>query len=54
MQTIQTARGQSYPLGAVYDGRGVNFALFSMHAEKVELCLFDKTGADEIKRFTMF
>jgi glycogen operon protein len=33
--------GQPYPLGATWDGRGVNFALFSEHATKVELCLFD-------------
>src|SRR5687768_9569247 len=33
--------GASYPLGASWDGAGVNFALFSEHAEKVELCLFD-------------
>ncbi|MBW8173393.1 glycogen debranching protein GlgX [Ornithinimicrobium sp. Arc0846-15] len=33
--------GQSYPLGATYDGSGVNFALFSEIAEKVELCLVD-------------
>ncbi len=33
--------GQSYPLGATWDGAGVNFALFSEHATKVELCLFD-------------
>ena len=32
--------GQPYPLGATWDGEGVNFALFSEHAEKVELCLF--------------
>lgn len=31
-----------YPLGASYDGAGVNFALFSRMAEKVELCLFDE------------
>ena len=31
-----------YPLGASYDGAGVNFALFSQVAEKVELCLFDE------------
>ena len=30
-----------YPLGASYDGAGVNFALFSQVAERVELCLFD-------------
>ena len=33
--------GEAYPLGATFDGRGVNFAIFSAHAEKVELCLFD-------------
>ncbi len=33
--------GRSYPLGATYDGAGVNFAIFSEHATKVELCLFD-------------
>ena len=33
--------GAPYPLGATFDGRGVNFALFSANAEKVELCLFD-------------
>ena len=35
-------RGHPYPLGATYDGKGVNFALYSEHAEGVELCLFDK------------
>src|SRR4051794_23013732 len=33
--------GRPYPLGATFDGAGVNFALFSEHATKVELCLFD-------------
>ncbi len=33
--------GEAYPLGATWDGRGVNFALYSEHATKVELCLFD-------------
>src|SRR3954466_2462888 len=33
--------GSPYPLGATWDGVGVNFALFSEHASKVELCLFD-------------
>jgi glycogen operon protein len=36
--------GQPYPLGATWDGRGTNFALFSEHAEAVELCLFDADG----------
>src|SRR3954451_3017308 len=33
--------GRPYPLGATWDGRGVNFALYSENATKVELCLFD-------------
>ena len=37
--------GRSYPLGATWDGAGVNFALFSEHATKVELCLFDSVEA---------
>jgi isoamylase len=37
--------GSPYPLGATWDGKGVNFALFSEHAAKVELCLFDAVDA---------
>jgi isoamylase len=37
--------GQPYPLGATWDGRGVNFALYSENATKVELCLFDSADA---------
>ncbi len=33
--------GKPYPLGATWDGEGVNFAIFSQHAKAVELCLFD-------------
>ena len=39
--------GSPFPLGATWDGRGVNFALFSETAESVELCLFDAQGAGE-------
>ena len=45
--------GQPYPLGASWDGEGVNFALFSEHAEKVELCLFDQRGRRETDRIPM-
>ena len=38
--------GNPYPLGATWDGMGVNFALFSEHAKRVELCLFDSVDAD--------
>ena len=40
--------GEPRPLGATWDGKGVNFALFSAHAEKVELCLFDQRGRREL------
>jgi glycogen operon protein len=42
--------GRPYPLGATWDGEGVNFALFSEHAEKVDLCLFDAAGRRELQR----
>ncbi|MCP5126586.1 MAG: glycogen debranching protein GlgX [Gammaproteobacteria bacterium] len=45
--------GKSYPLGATWDGKGVNFALFSAHAEKIELCLFDSSGQREIERLVL-
>jgi isoamylase len=37
--------GKPYPLGATWDGAGVNFAIFSEHATRVELCLFDSAEA---------
>src|SRR6476646_2211761 len=47
-------RGEPYPLGATWDGSGVNFSLFSEHAEAVELCLFDQaSGAPETARLRM-
>ncbi|QSR89417.1 glycogen debranching protein GlgX [Methylacidiphilum caldifontis] len=39
--------GKPYPLGATWDGKGVNFSLFSENATKVELCLFDSSGQNE-------
>ena len=42
--------GKPYPRGATWDGEGVNFALFSEHAEKVELCIFDEKGRREVQR----
>ena len=40
-------------LGARFDGEGTNFALFSAHAERVELCLFDESGKTEIARIEL-
>jgi isoamylase len=45
--------GLPYPRGAIWDGKGVNFALFSAHATKVEVCLFDQSGATETQRFEL-
>ncbi|SNS30110.1 MULTISPECIES: glycogen debranching protein GlgX [unclassified Azospirillum] len=58
MRTTGAARstvwpGRPHPLGATWDGFGVNFALFSAHAEKVELCLFASDGVREIERITL-
>jgi glycogen operon protein len=45
--------GSDVPLGATWDGSGTNFALFSAHATKVELCLFDRQGRREIERIEL-
>ena len=42
--------GNSYPLGATWDGKGVNFALFSEYATQVELCFFDTVDAAQPSR----
>ncbi|HEY4730416.1 MAG TPA: alpha-amylase family glycosyl hydrolase, partial [Myxococcales bacterium] len=44
---MQIWPGNSYPLGATYDGAGTNFALFSEVATEVELCLVDSTGTEQ-------
>jgi len=45
--------GRPYPLGATWDGKGTNFALFTANAEYVELCLFDRNGKKEIERLRL-
>jgi glycogen operon protein len=46
--------GEPLPLGATWDGSGVNFALFAERAERVELCLFDEAlGAGEVERIPL-
>jgi pullulanase/glycogen debranching enzyme len=44
---MKTRPGAPYPLGATWDGAGVNFALFSENATGVELCLFDGAEGNE-------
>src|ERR671919_901579 len=55
MASVRSAvwAGKPYPLGASWDGSGVNFALFSTHATKVELCLFDGSGRRELERIEL-
>ena len=50
MTSMRVESGAPHPLGATWDGAGVNFALFSANAEKVELCLFDPNGRREVER----
>jgi isoamylase len=50
---MRASAGVPYPLGATVDGRGTNFALFSAHAEKVEVCLFDAADGRERERHVL-
>jgi isoamylase len=45
--------GAPAPLGATFDGKGVNFALFTAHGTAVDLCLFDPQGRRELERIRM-
>jgi isoamylase len=50
---IRLRQGLPYPCGASWDGSGTNFALFSAHATRVELCLFDAPHGRETERITL-
>ncbi len=52
-QCSRITEGHPFPLGATWDGQGVNFAIFSAHATKVELCLFDSKGQRELERIEL-
>jgi isoamylase len=45
--------GRPWPLGATLTEHGVNFAVFSSIADKVEICLFDRTGTREVRRYAL-
>src|SRR6202789_3962458 len=45
--------GLPHPRGACWDGKGTNFAIFSAHATKVEVCLFDEDGEKELERIEL-
>ncbi|MBY4945171.1 glycogen debranching protein GlgX [Cupriavidus respiraculi] len=53
MSSHKISEGFPFPLGATWDGNGVNFAIFSANATKVELCLFDDNGTREVERITL-
>jgi isoamylase len=50
---VEIREGQPFPRGAMWDGKGVNFALFSANATRVELCLFDEEGKEETQRIDL-
>jgi len=52
-RAVRLWEGESTQLGATWDGLGVNFSLFSANATKVELCLFDPTGTQELQRIEL-
>jgi isoamylase len=45
--------GKPYPLGATWDGLGINFAVFSAHATGIDLCLYEASGRRELARYTL-
>jgi isoamylase len=51
--SLRLDTGRPYPLGAHWDGLGVNFAVYSAHAEALELCLFDVAGRRETARLRL-
>ena len=46
--------GRTEPMGAQVRDDGVNFAVFSRHAERIEVCVFDANGQQELQRFSLF
>jgi len=52
-QHTEIREGLPRPLGAFWDGHGVNFALFSAYATGVEVCLFDESGEKELQRIAL-
>lgn len=53
MTQLRMEPGSIYPIGTSIDNSGVNFSLFSANAEKVELCIFDELGHQELMRFIL-
>ena len=51
--SLAMTEGLAWPMGAHVDDTGVNFAVFSAHAQAVDLCLFDSAGAFEVARLRL-
>ena len=52
-RTTPIREGLPHPRGATWDGKGTNFALFSANATKVEVCIFDEDGEQELERIEL-
>jgi glycogen operon protein len=50
MERLSLIAGRPWPLGAHWDGSGIHFAVFSAHAQRIELCVFDEQGRRELSR----
>jgi glycogen operon protein len=53
MEQYRIESGRAYPIGTTVEDSGVNFAIFSANAEKIELCVFDEHGQKELMRFVL-
>ena len=53
LNTTTLQPGHPWPMGATWDGHGVNFAVFSVHARAMDLCLFDAAGSVEVARLRL-
>ena len=53
LTSLNLQLGRPWPLGAHFDGQGINFAVFSANAQAMELCLFDATGTRELTRMRL-
>ena len=53
MTKARVREGSAEAHGAIWDGKGTNFALFSANATKVEVCLFDAAGGTETERIVL-
>jgi pullulanase/glycogen debranching enzyme len=53
LSDVSIEAGRPWPLGAHCEDGGINFAVFSAHAQAIELCLFDLSGTRELRRLAL-